>query len=608
MCGIVGYTGRRNAVPILLDGLARLEYRGYDSAGIAIVLPDRVQCVRSVGRVAALRERTDDLSGDSTCGIAHTRWATHGEPMEKNAHPHADCSGTFSVVHNGIIENYAQLKSQLIAEGHTFTSDTDTEVIPHLIEKFYTGDFVHAFQEALHHVIGAYGLVAISKHHPGLVIAARNGSPLVIGRGTDEVIVASDVTPILPFTREVVYLDDGEMAAITDSSITITDLDNHAREKDCHKIEWSLEAAEKNGYANFMLKEICEQPAAVTDSMRGRLLPEEATAKLGGIDSVQQKIRDLDRLVIVGMGTARIAGLVGEYMLEEYASLPVEVEFGSEFSYRIAPLSAQTGVLAVSQSGETLDTALAIREARRKGLLTLGIVNVTGSTIARETDAGVYNHIGPEIAVASTKGFVSQVTIFALLTLYIGRMRSMSSVIGERIVKELHAIPASVQRVLSSSEAIRAVAEKYASSQHFFFLGRKYNYPIALEGALKLKEIAYIHAEGYNGGEMKHGPISLIDPAFPTLVIAPSDSVYQKNANHIQEIKVRGGKVIAIATEGNEEIRTLADDVIFIPKTLEMLTPILSVIPLQLFAYYCAVARGCDVDKPRNLAKSVTVE
>lgn len=608
MCGIVGYLGKRSAEPLLLDGLSRLEYRGYDSAGIAVIHDTKASCVRTKGRVSHLREKIGNSQAVGVIGIAHTRWATHGEPNEQNAHPQCDCKGELFVVHNGIIENYRQLKNQLIKEGHVFQSETDTEILPHLIEKFYQGDFVQAVQAALNQIVGAFGIAVISSKHSNMMIAARVGSPLVVGIGENEHIIASDVTAVLPLTRQVVYLDDGDMAIIKGGQLTITDFENHSKETKCQHIEWSLESAEKQGFDHFMMKEMMEQPDAIINSTRGRLFSEEQTAKLGGLDSVKDALRSIDRLVIVGMGTARNAGLVGEYMLEAHAELPVEVEFSSEFGYRKAPLTSSTAVLAVSQSGETADTCIALKEAKRKGLLTLGIVNVTGSTIARETDAGIYNHIGPEIAVASTKAFVSQVTIFSLLTLYLGRMRNMSLSTGASILRAMQELPEQVKQILQQKGKLSGLASQYASYSNFFFLGRGYNYPVALEGALKLKEIAYVHAEGYNGGEMKHGPIALIDSNLPSIVIATTDSCYEKNISHIQELKVRGGKVIAIASQGNEEIAGLADDVFFIPKTLEMLTPILSVIPLQLFAYYSALERGCDVDKPRNLAKSVTVE
>ncbi len=608
MCGIIGYVGKREASSLLLEGLARLEYRGYDSAGIATIHGGQGLLTRTSGRVGELKKIVLQHPHSGTLGIAHTRWATHGEPSERNAHPHTDCTQSVFVAHNGIIENYREIKKMLLEEGHTFTSETDTEVIPHLIEKYMSGDIASAVQEALHHIVGAYGIVAMSSQDPKTLIAARMGSPLVVGVGNEEYFFASDVTAILPYTRDVVYLDDGELAVIRANSLTITDFENHLHEKECTKIEWSLESAEKQGYEHFMLKEIFEQPDAITNSIRGRMILDDGMAKLGGFDQVKDRLRELDRIIIVGMGTARNAGLVGEYMLEAHAGIPVEVEFGAEFGYRTAPLSSKTAFLAISQSGETADTCVALREAKEKGLLTLGLVNVIGSTIARETDAGIYNHIGPEIAVASTKAFISELTILALITVYLGRMRDMTLANGMQILKEIQALPGQVSQILASAHKIQAVAAKYANSEHMFFLGRGYQYPIALEGALKLKEIAYIHAEGYNGGEMKHGPIALIDANFPTFVIALNDSLYEKNISHIHELKVRGGRVIALANEGNTEIEQIADDVIFIPQARTMLSPILSVVPMQLFAYYSALARGCDIDKPKNLAKSVTVE
>jgi glucosamine--fructose-6-phosphate aminotransferase (isomerizing) len=608
MCGIVGYLGNKQAAPILLEGLARMEYRGYDSAGLVVVSKAGSILAKSKGRVIKLVGKLDGQEPAGFLGIAHTRWATHGVPSDANAHPHSDCKGEIFVVHNGIIENYQSIKDRLIKDGHKFLSETDTEVLAHLIESLYTGDITLAVQQALKQIIGAYGLAVVSSREPEVLVAAKVGSPLAIGVADGEFIVASDVTAILPVTQNVIYLEDGDLAIIKNSKLTITDLDNKTKNNHTQKIEWSMESAQKEGFEHFMLKEIFQQPEAIKNSIRGRLLISEGDVKLGGLAEVREKLRGINRLVVLGMGTARIAGLVGEYMLEEYASLPVEVEFASEFSYKKSPFDKHTAVLAVSQSGETADTLIALKEAKRKGILTLGIVNVTGSSIARETSAGVYNHIGPEIAVASTKAFVSQVTIFALLTVFMGRMRNMSQVTGERILTELENLPALVDKILDTAESIKQVAEKYKHYDHFLYLGRKYNFPIALEGALKLKEIAYVHAEGYNGGEMKHGPIALIDERFPTFILAPSDSVYEKNISHIKEIKAREGRVIAVATEGNEEIRELVDDVIYIPKTLEMLTPILTTVPLQLFAYYVSVAKGLDVDKPRNLAKSVTVE
>lgn len=609
MCGIVGYIGKREASPIILEGLSRMEYRGYDSAGFVVIENDSAELYKTKGRVADLTALVGSNKVSGHLGIGHTRWATHGEPNQTNAHPHTDCTGKFFVVHNGIIENYAPLKAQLQKEGHEFKSDTDTEVLVHLIEKYYKADLAQAVKKVLKEVVGSYGIAVVSSLEPETLVAARFGSPLILGIGAgEELIVASDLTAILPLTQKVVYLEDGEMVVCTGGNYTITDFHNKQQDKVVEQVDWSLEAAERGGYPHFMLKEIFEQPEAIINSIRGRLIPSEGLVKLGGLEQIQKKLQSIDRVVIVGMGTARHAGLVGEYLLEEYGGLPVEVEFASEFAYRKPVLSPNTAVLAISQSGETADTLLAIEEAKRKGALVLGLVNVTGSSIARTTDAGVYNHIGPEIAVASTKAFVSQIAVLTLLSVYFGRMRTMSLVTGQHIIKEMGRIPKLMKEILSQSDAIAAIAEKYKASDNMFYLGRKYNFPVALEGALKVKEVAYVYAEGYNGGEMKHGPIALIEKDFPVVIIVPDDSVYEKNISHIQELKVRGARILAIATEGNQEVAGLVDDVIYIPKTLEMLTPLLATIPLQLFAYYIAVARGCDVDKPRNLAKSVTVE
>lgn len=534
--------------------------------------------------------------------ILHTRWATHGGVTESNAHPHCDCKNNIYLVHNGIVENYQELKEELTKEGHKFISQTDTEVIAHLIEKFFSGNLEEAVRKAVNLIKGTYGIAVISKDDPKKIVAARFGSPLLLGLGNEEYIIASDPSAVIAHTNKVIFLDDGEIVTITPEKFFIL------KEKKPEEIDWQLEDAQKGGYAHFMLKEIMEQPESIQNSLRGRLILPEGKAKLGGFKSVENKLRDIERINIVACGTAYYAGLVGEYMLEEYAGIPTEVDLASEFRYRKPVLNKKTAVLAISQSGETADTLGAIKEAKEKGVMTLGIVNTVGSTITRETEAGIYNHAGPEIGVASTKALTSQMTILVLLTLLLGRQRQLSLVMGQRIVKELAAIPELVKKVLGQSSQIKAVAEKYKDFNNFLYLGRKYNYPIALEGALKLKEISYIHAEGYGAGEMKHGPIALIDENFPSVVIVPSDSVYEKMVSNIQEIRARNGKIIAIATEGNEDIKKLVDDVIYIPKTLEMLTPILAVIPLQLFAYHMAVLRGCDVDKPRNLAKSVTVE
>ncbi len=609
MCGIVGYIGQKKACPILLEGLRRLEYRGYDSSGMAILDGQKMRTVKAVGKVCNLEEKIGDRDFAGTIGIAHTRWATHGKPSDKNSHPHADCSGDISLVHNGIIENYLELKKDLEKKGHKFTSETDSEVVAHQIEELNKKlGYEEAVFATLKMIRGTYGLAILNAQEPDKIIVARNGSPLVLGVGNGEYVIASDVSAIIRHTQQVVYLEDGEVAIIKADGYVVKTIQNKTKTKEVTQLDWSLEKAEKQGYAHFMLKEIFEQPAAIEDAIRGRLLPGEGLAKLGGLQGVVEKLRTIEKIIIVSCGTSYHAGLIGEYMLEEYAGIPVEVEYASEFRYRKPILNAKTAVIAISQSGETADTLAAIREAKHKGALTLGIVNTVGSTIARETDAGIYNHAGPEIGVASTKAFTSQLSILVLLTVMLGRQREMSLVTGQRIIKELKRIPKLIEKILAQDKEIKKMAKKYAKYTDFLYLGRKYNFPIACEGALKIKEISYVHAEGYATGEMKHGPIALIDENFPSLFVAPRDSVYEKTISGIQEIKARSGRVIAIATEGDTEIAKLVDDVIYIPKTLEMLTPLLAVVPLQLFAYYVGVSKGLDVDKPRNLAKSVTVE
>lgn len=622
MCGIVGYIGKNNALPILIDGLKRLEYRGYDSSGIALCLGGNIESMKAVGRIKELEEKINSeqkfsyllkstqpsLLKGANLGIAHTRWATHGAPSEDNAHPHRDCSGKIWLVHNGIIENYKELKEKLEAKGHVFKSQTDTEVIVHLIEDLYNGNLTTALQKALKLLRGAYGLAVIHSDHPDRILAAKMGSPLSIGLGDAETIIASDISAIIMYAKQVIYLDDGEIAEIGKNNLNIFNIDNIRIEKEIKEVDWNIEEAEKKGFPHFMLKEIFEQPESIMNSIRGRIMEKEGRVKLGGFDAVADKLRNINRIIITACGTAMHAGLVGEYMLEEYAGIATEVEYASEFRYRKSIIDKDTAVLAVSQSGETADTLAAIREAREKNALALGIVNVVGSTIAREIDAGAYNHIGPEISVASTKAFTSQVAIMALTTVYLGRQRQMSLVTGERIIKELLAIPEKIKSILKNNDEIKKIAEKYMNAQNFLYLGRKYNSPTALEGALKLKELSYIHAEGIPSGEMKHGSIALIDKNFPSMFICPKDSVYEKNLSNMEEIRARGGRIIAIATEGDEKIKEIADDVIYIPKTLEMLTPILATIPLQLFAYHVSALKGYDVDKPRNLAKSVTVE
>lgn len=612
MCGIVGYIGNKQASPILLDGLKRLEYRGYDSAGISVWDGEKINTIKVKGRVAELAKLLDQNNLSGTYGIAHTRWATHGEPSERNAHPHSDGENNVFVVHNGIIENYKTLKNELEKEGRQFTTETDTEVVAHLISKFMKSgnSLEQATKKSLKLIKGAYALLVMAKDEPGTLVAARLSSPLRIGITPDQLIIASDPSAILNYTQQIITLGDGELAVIKGTNYTISSLASDiVIDKEVEKIEWDLSEAEKGGFDHFMLKEIFEQPETVQNSLRGRIIAEEGRAVLGGLSSVEDRLRKIERLTIVACGTASYAALVGEYMIEEYAGLPTEVCIASEFRYRKPVLTpGKDAVLVLSQSGETADTLAAIREAKQKDVLTLGIVNVIGSTISQETDAGVYNHAGPEIGVASTKVFVSQLTVLALITLLLGRQRQMSITTGSRIAEELLKLPSYIESILKKNEEIADLAKKYSKFKNVFFLGRKYNYPIALEGALKLKEISYIHAEGGASGELKHGPIAMIDENFPTIFIAPKDSVYDKNLSNIEEIKARKGKVVVIATEGDEEIKKIADDVLYIPKTLEMLTPILVVIPLQLLAYHVATILGLDVDKPRNLAKSVTVE
>ncbi len=612
MCGIFGYVSKNkiNAVPIILDGLKRLEYRGYDSSGIAAVVSSGIISRKKSGRISEL-EKVLNNSWESRASIGHTRWATHGGPTDKNAHPHFSCDKKIYLVHNGIIENFKDLKAKLFRNGHKFQSDTDTEVIPHLIEDFLNRDhtsFEEAVRLALKSIVGTYALVVIHADHPDKIIVARNSSPLLIGFSDNQKYVASDASAILPHTRKVVYLEDGEFAIITPNDFRIATLDRKAVLRNEERIEWSEDAVKKNNFPHFMLKEIFEEPEAVENALRGRLVLKDGLAKLGGLELVEKDLRKVNRLIITGCGTAYLAGLIGEYMIEEQAGLSVETEYASELRYKKNIVDRGTALLAVSQSGETADTLGALKEFKRKGILTLGVINVIGASIARESDAGVYNHAGPEIGVASTKTFVSELTVMALLAVFLGRQRAMSLNSGKKIIEELGKLPDKIRSILASAKEIKKVANKYYKYDDFLYLGRKYNYPAAVEGALKLKEISYIHAEGYGAGEMKHGPIAMIDKDFPSVVIAPSDSMYEKNVSSIQEIKARNGKVIAIATKGNKEIAKIADDVIYIPETLEMLTPILSAVPLHLFAYYVGVLRGNDVDKPRNLAKSVTVE
>ena len=610
MCGIVGYIGDKNCVPILLQGLKRLEYRGYDSAGIGIINKDKPVILKSKGKVSLLEEKVNELSLSSNIGIGHTRWATHGIPNEQNAHPHTNSDRTLFIIHNGIIENFQVLKSGLISLGYKFESDTDSEVFAHLIDSFLAKGYnlSKSVQMALNEVDGTYGLAVIYSKEPDKIIAARKGSPLVIGLGIEENFIASDVSPLLAYTKNVIYLDDGEFAEVYKDKYLVKTIADEQIEKEIHEINMSLDEIDKSGYSHFMLKEIMEQPESVRNSMRGRLLVEEGTAKLGGLTDVLDRLVNSRRIVISACGTSWHAALVGEYMLEQYARIPVEVEYASEFRYRNPLLSGEDSILFISQSGETADTLAALREAKNRGALALGICNVVGSTIARESMSGVYIHAGPEIGVASTKAFTSQLVVLALITLLISRRRGLKPSECKKISDALIEIPSKIEKILKLNEGIERLAEEFKDSRNFLYLGRGYNFPVALEGALKLKEISYIHAEGYPAAEMKHGPIALIDEDMPVVFIAPKDSTYEKIVSNIQEVRARGGRIIAVADSEDGEIDDLVDFTIKIPRTIEMLTPILTSIPLQLLAYHIAVKKGLDVDQPRNLAKSVTVE
>ena len=611
MCGIVGYIGSRRAAELLLNGLKRLEYRGYDSAGIAVVGHRGLQVYKQKGKVGELETALRARLPEGMLGIGHTRWATHGEPNDTNAHPHVSSDGDFALVHNGIIENYAALRTRLQQKGYVFRSETDTEALVHLIDdvRQATGlPLYEAVRQALTQVVGTYGIAIVSASDPDLLIAARKGSPLILGIGEGEYFLASDAAPIVEHTRQVVYLNDGEVVMVRRSGYEVRTIDNVLLEKEVHELEWDLEQIEKGGYSHFMLKEIMEQPEALENCMRGRVDLAHNTIKLGGLLDVMDRIQAADRIIICACGTSWHAGLVGEYLIEEFARIPVEVEYASEFRYRNPVLRPNDVVIAISQSGETADTLAAVREAKRRGVLTLGICNVVGSTIARETDAGVYLHVGPEIGVASTKAFTAQVTVLAMLALKLAEGRTLSEAEMAQALRALADIPSKVRQVLTLDEEIRRIAYVYRFASNFLYLGRGYNFPVALEGALKLKEISYIHAEGYPAAEMKHGPIALIDRFMPVVFIAMKDRTYDKVVSNIEEVVARQGSVIAITDEGNGELDALCEYVIRIPPTAEFLTPLLTVVPLQLLAYHIAVMRGCNVDQPRNLAKSVTVE
>ena len=609
MCGIVGYIGNRDSLQILIEGLKRLEYRGYDSAGVALIDDNKFFIVKSVGKISELEKRIPTCSMKGKAGIAHTRWATHGAPSDINAHPHTDEKKQLAVVHNGIIENHASLRKLLEKDGHIFVSETDTEVIVHLIEKFYNGsNLPSAVGQALRMLHGTFGIIAASVSEPDLLVAARNGSPLVLGVGENEYFLASDVAPIVPYTREVIYFEDNEMVVVGRDGYKTMTLDAVPVNKESCTVDWNISSIEKSGFEHFMLKEIFEQPETVANSMRGRMILASGTSRLQGLNLNLENLRSIKRVIIAGCGTSWHAALVGEYIIEELARTPVEVEYASEFRYRNPIIDESTVLFVISQSGETADTLAALREAKEKSGLGLGIVNVVGSTIARESMGGVYIHAGPEIGVASTKAFTSQITVLALIGILLGRQRDLSSTEGKKILRGLLDIPGKIKRILATSDEIKKIADEYCNTSNFLYLGRGINFPVALEGALKMKEISYIHAEGYPASEMKHGPIALIDENMPVVVIATKDSAYEKIISNIQEVKARKGKVIAIATEGDTEISKYADHIIEVPATHHLLSPLLNVIPLQLLAYHIAVKRGCDVDQPRNLAKSVTVE
>ena len=629
MCGIIGYVRKKAVSPILLEGLRRLEYRGYDSAGIAVLDGDELLVRKKKGKISeglARLLKSEPVAGN--LGIGHTRWATHGPPSDINSHPHLDQSGRIAVVHNGVVENFDALRQKLLATGHKFKSGTDTEVLAHLIGDYYgkrqkvaqpsrlhlkkAGEtpalLTQAVCDALREVIGTYGIAVICADQPDTIVGARRGSPLIIGIGAGENFLASDANAIVAHTKKVVYLNDYDVATITPERFDVLNLGTDTANVQVSKLEFSQEDAVRGKYEHFMLKEIFEQPRTVENALRGRVDNEGATAKFGGLNLTSAELRAIDRIVIAASGTSWHAALVGEYLIEELAQIPVEVEFAHEFCYRNAPLEKNTVLLVISQSGETADTLAALREAKRRGHRALAIVNVVGSSIARESDGGIYMHAGPEIGVASTKAFVSTLTILALLAVHLGRLRNLSARRALEILHALEAMPKQLESILAQNNAFKKLAKKYAKADDFFFLGRGYTFPIALEGALKLKEISYIHAEGYSAAEMKHGPIALIDPKTPTVFLVPQDSMYDKTMANLAMIRARKGPIIALATEGDKQIGKVANDVIYLPKALEPIYPILASVPVQLFAYHIAVVRGCDVDKPRNLAKSVTVE
>jgi glucosamine--fructose-6-phosphate aminotransferase (isomerizing) len=612
MCGILGYVGPREAEPILVEGLRRLEYRGYDSAGLATLTGPKLHLRKRAGRVGELARLLQQQPAPGCVGVSHTRWATHGPATDTNAHPHVGGSGdgAVAVVHNGVIENYAALKRQLQAEGVAFRSDTDTEVIAQLIAHHLNGDLVEAVRKVLGMLKGTYGLAVVSPRNPDLVVGARLGSPLVLGIGEGEQFLASDPAALVGNTGKVVYLQDRQLCVLTADEWHVLDAGHERVSASVHEIDWDPVEADKAAFPHYMLKEIYEQPEALENAMRGRLCDADQTARFGGLNLDPQQLRRAERLILTGCGTSYHAALVGEYLFEELARLPVEVEYASEFRYRNPPIDRNTIVLAITQSGETADTLAALRESRRKGHPTLALCNAVGSSIAREADGGVYLHAGPEVGVASTKAFTSQVAVLGMLALYLGRLRHLSAPAGARLIGELRAMPDAVRRALQCHDAVRRVAERYCGVSNCLYLGRQYLYPVALEGALKLKEISYVHAEGYPAAEMKHGPIALVDRDTPSVFLIPPGAVFEKVMSNLEEVKARGGPVIAVTCEGEagDEVAARADETIFVPEVPEYLQPLVTAVPLQLLAYHVALLRGCDVDKPRNLAKSVTVE
>ncbi len=608
MCGIVGYVGPEEAAPILMDGLRRMEYRGYDSAGVAVINGNGLHLHKAAGKLNVLADELEGRMPHGTLGIGHTRWATHGAATTTNAHPHTDQSGKIALIHNGIIENASDLRKALVARGHVFTSETDTEVLAHLIGEFYEGNLEEAVASALRDVDGAYGIAVISADEPGTLVAARNGSPIILGIGDGEFLVASDQSAIVEHTRSVIYLDNGELAVLTRDGYRVRTLTSRRVDKPVNQIEWDLETIERGGFEHFMLKEIFEQPESIENTMRGHLIEATGDVRVYGLKLSDDDIRRIKRIIITACGTSWHSGLIGKYMIEEMARIPVEVEYASEFRYRNPIVDEDTLVIAISQSGETADTLAALLEAKARGARSIGLVNVVGSTISREVEGGLYLRCGPEVGVASTKAFTSQVVALAMVMLRFARLKEMDAEEGRRWIRALNALPGQVREILGRAEQVRELAEQFADRTNALYLGRGVNFPAALEGALKLKEISYVHAEGYPAAEMKHGPIALIDENMPVVVVAPRDATYGKIVSNVQEVRARGGRVIAITNPGDEEISELAEATFTVPETLDLLSPVLTIIPLQLFSYYVAVQRGCNVDQPRNLAKSVTVE